>query len=70
MVRLCRQAKGKFESTFHTQVFLSIYARDNVVTYVLYILTGPNYQSSLTLCILFDFTVTEMKEDIVHFNVL
>ena len=32
--KLCRQAKEEFESTFHTIVFLSIYAKDNAVTYV------------------------------------
>ena len=34
--RLCRQAKEEFESTFHI-VFLSIYAKDNAVTYVTFI---------------------------------
>ena len=66
---LCRQAKEEFESTFHTLVLLSINAKDYVVTYVtFYILTTTNFPSSLTLCIklLFYFTVTEMKEDIVH----
>ena len=32
--RLCHWAKEDFESTFHTLVFLSIYAKDNAVTYV------------------------------------
>ena len=50
--RLCRQAKEEFESTFHTLVFLSTYAKDNTVTYVtFYILTATNFTSSLTLCI-------------------
>ena len=31
---LCRQAMEEFESTFHTLVLLSIYAKDNAVTYV------------------------------------
>ena len=63
--RLCRQAKEEFESTFHTLVFLSFYAKDNAVTYItFYILTATNFSSSLTLCIklLFYFTVTEMKK--------
>ena len=71
--RLCREAKEEFESTFHTLAFLSIYAKDNAVTYVTYyILTTTNFPSSLTLCIefLFYFTVTEMKEDIVHSNAM
>ena len=70
---LCRQAKEEFESTFHTLLFLSIYAKDNAVTYVtFYILTATNCLSSLTLCIksLFYFTATEMKEDIVHSNAM
>ena len=73
MDRLCRQAKEKFESTFHTLVILSIYAKDNAVTYVtFYILTATNFPSSLTLCIklLFYFNVTEMKKDIVHSNAI
>ena len=71
--RLCREAKEEFESVFHTLVFLSIYAKDNAVTYVtFYILTTTNFPSSVTLCIefLFYFTVTEMKEDIVHSNAM
>ena len=71
--RLCRQAKEEFEFTFHTLVFLSIYAKNNDVTYVtFYILTAANFPSSLTLCIksLFYFTVTEMKKDIVHSNAM
>ena len=71
--RLCRQAMEEFESTFHTLVFLSNYAKDNAVTYVtFYILTATNFPSSLTLCItlLFYFSVTEMKEDIVHSNAM
>ena len=71
--RLCRQAKEEFESSFHTLVFLSIYAKENVVTYVtFYILTATNFPSSLTLCIklLFYLTVTEMKADIVHSNAM
>ena len=70
---LCRRAKEEFESTFRTFVFLSIYAKDNAVTYVtFYILTARNFLSSLTLCfkLLFYFTVTEMKEDIVHSNAM
>ena len=71
--RLCCQAKEEFESTFHTLVFLSSYAKDTVVTYVtFYILTATNFPSSVTLCIklLFYFTVTEMKEDNVHSNAM
>ena len=71
--RLCHQAKEEFESTFHTLVFLYIHAKDNAVTYVtLYILTATSIPMSLTLCIklLFNFTVTEMKEDIVHSNAM
>ena len=71
--RLCRQAKEEFESTIRTLVFLSIYAKDNVVTlFYLYILTAPDFPSSLTLRIklFFYFTVTEMKEDIVHSNAM
>ena len=71
--RLCRQAKEEFESTFHSLVFLSIYAKDNAVTYVtFYILTATNFSTSLTLCIklLFYFYLTEMKKDIVHSNAL
>ena len=67
------QAKEEFESTFHTLVFLSIYAKKNAVAYVtLNILTATNFPSSLTLCIklLFYFTLTEMKEDIVHSNAM
>ena len=63
--RLCRQTKEEFESTFHTLVFLSIYAKDNAVTYVTsHILTTTNFPTSLTLCIklLFYFTVTEIKK--------
>ena len=48
---------------------LSIYAKDNAVTYVtFYILTATNCPSSLTLCIKlsFYFTVTEIKEDILY----
>ena len=66
-------SKEEFESTFHILVLLSIYAKDNVVTYVnFYILTTTNFPSSWTLCIklLFHFTVTEMKEYIVHSNAL
>ena len=66
---LCRQAKEEFESTFHTLMSLSVYA----VTYVtFYILTATNFPSSLTLCIklLFYFILKEMKEDIVHSNVM
>ena len=69
----CRQAKEEFVSTFHTLVFLSIYAKDNAVTYVtFYILTETNFPSSLTVCIklLFYFTVTETKKDIVHSNAI
>ena len=60
-------------STFHTLEFLSIYDKDYAVTYVtLYTLTATNFQSSLTPCIklLFYFTVTEMKKDIVHSNAM
>ena len=32
--RLWHQAKEEFESTFHTLVFLSIYVKNNAVTYV------------------------------------
>ena len=70
---LFRQAKEEFESTFHTLVFLSIYAKDNAVTCVTFcISTATNFPSSLTLCIklLFYFTVTEMKEDIVLSNAM
>ena len=63
--RLYHQAKEEFGSIFHTLVFLSIYAKDNAVTYVtFYISTATNFPSSLTLFIklLFYFTVTEMKK--------
>ena len=46
-------------------MFLSIYAKDNAVIYVIfYILPATNFQSSLTLCIklLCYFAVTEMKK--------
>ena len=50
--RLRRQAKEELESTCHTLVFLSIYAKDNAVTYVtFYLLTPTNFPPSLTLCI-------------------
>ena len=40
--------KEEFESVFHTLGFLSIYAKDNAVTYVtFYILTATNFPSSL-----------------------
>ena len=35
--RLCPQSKEEFESTFNNLVFLSIYAKDNTVTYVTFI---------------------------------
>ena len=56
-----------------TFFILSIYAKDNTATYVtFYILTATNFPSWLTLCIklLFYFTVTVMKEDIVHSNAM
>ena len=34
---LCRQTKEEFESIFHTLLFLSIYAKNNAVTYVSFI---------------------------------
>ena len=40
--RLCRQAKEEFESTFHTLVFLSIYAKDNAVAYVTFFYINGN----------------------------
>ena len=40
--RLCRQAKEEFGSTFHTLVFLSIYAKDNAVTYVTFLYINSN----------------------------
>ena len=41
---LCRQAEEEFESSFRTLGFLSIYAKDNAVTYVtFYRLTATNF---------------------------
>ena len=56
--RLCRQAKEEFESTFHTLVFLSIYAKDNAVTYVtFYIITATNFHRR-GLCVLKYYSIS------------